>query len=165
MERDQDELRKVGIPEDEIFNHLVNTYHPTDIELRRVRHPLAEFMAYPENEKMLMSEIYYRTEKRFINKTQRLNQEVASVPTIFTTIDGKQGTIQELHLVAGENTDAAINRADKEIVGWTEKKKRLVDKRKRGRYFRDMANRTEKSIERRRSNWRNRGAAGARRKP
>ena len=92
MEKDQDELRRVSIPEDEIFTHLVERYHPTDIELRRVRHPLAEFIKNPENERMLLSEIFYRTEKRLINKTQRLNQEVAAVPTLTPTIDGKEGS-------------------------------------------------------------------------
>lgn len=161
MEKDQDELRRVSIPEDEIFTHLVERYHPTDIELRRVRHPLAEFIKNPENERMLLSEIFYRTEKRLINKTQRLNQEVAAVPTLTPTIDGKEGIIQELHLIAGENTKAALSRAEKEINGWEEKKKRILDKRKRAKHFRDIARRTEQSIERRRSNWRNRGQGGS----
>lgn len=152
MDKDQRELRTVGIPEDEILHHLVEHYHPTNIEVRRVRFPLAEFMANPENERMLLSEIYWREEKRQFNRTQRLNQEIAVVKTPWETIDGKIGIVYLLYLVAGKQTEDALARLKKVQAGNQEKENRLLDKRANERRFRNVARNLERSIEKRRNN-------------
>ncbi len=151
MEKDQAELRRVGIAEDEILHHLVDKYHPSNIELRRTRHPLGEFLTHPENERLLLSEVWYREEKRLFNRTQRLNQEIATVKTPWKTVDGKKNrVVWILHLVAGKLTNDALARVRHIIEGNEEKEKRLLDKRRRERHFREVARRLEQSIERRR---------------
>lgn len=150
METDQRELRACGTPEDEIVHHLVERYNPTNREMRRVRHPLGEFLNNPENERMLLSEVFWREEKRQFNRTQRLNQEIAAVRIPTPTVYGKTRIVLRLHLVAGKKTDDALARLRAIKKGNEEKEKRLLDKRRRERHFRQSAKRLEELIEKRR---------------
>jgi hypothetical protein len=150
MRKDQAELRQAEIPEDEILHHLVERYHPTNVELRATRHPLAEFIRSPENEKMLLSEILYREEKRQFNRSQRLNQIIAVVRTPWETVHGEKRIVYLLHLVAGDKTEGPLRRVQKVIDALENKKKSLIDKAGHEKQYRETARKTERSIERRR---------------
>jgi hypothetical protein len=149
MEKDQNKCRQAEIPEDEILHYLVEKYHPSNIELRRVRHPLSEFIESAENEKMLLSEIQWREEKRQFNRSQRLNQEIAAVTMPWPTVHGEEATVSLLYLVRGKETEDALARAKAITEGYKEKEERLIDRQIHGRHFKEMAKKLQVSVERR----------------
>jgi hypothetical protein len=126
MERDQEAARNANLAEDEVLQGLVDKYHPSDRELRRIRNPMGNFLTVPGNERMLLSHQTTKKEINRYNRAQRWVQEIGSKLEEWHVLDGIRRVWVKV-LLMGEDAKAARVRNNRMITGAQEKDGRLSD--------------------------------------
>lgn len=161
MERDQENARRGGAAEDEILQYLVDKYHPTHRELRRVRDPLGNFTYAQRDERMLISDNTLRMEIGKYNRTQRLVQEIGSQREDWNVLDKVRRVWVKVLLIAKDAVMDARRRNQRMIEGAIEKDKRLADKLRNRRTIRMKADTNNALVQEAiRRGRRSRGGAG-----
>jgi phosphopantetheine adenylyltransferase len=126
MERDQGDAREGGVPEDEILQYLVDKYHPSWRELRRIRNPMGSFTYVDRDERVLISDKTTRKEVTIYNRLQRLVQEIGARREEWHALD----TVRKVWvyiLLLGEDARAARVRNERIVEGTQRKSVRLID--------------------------------------
>jgi hypothetical protein len=126
MEQDQEAAREERIPEDEILQYLVDKYHPSWRELRRIRNPMGTFTYVDKNERVLVSDKSTRKEVNRYNKLQRLVQEIGARIEEWPALD-RVRKVWVYILLLGEDAKAARVRNERMIQGAQDKTGRLMD--------------------------------------
>lgn len=132
MERDQRDARNGGSSEEEILQYLVDSYHPSFRELRRIRNPMGSFT--PVNERILVSDKTTRREITQYNRAQRLVQEIGAIKEDWKVLDGIR-RVWVYVLLKGKDAAVARARNIKQIEGCQDKDKRLAERERNPRRY------------------------------
>jgi phosphopantetheine adenylyltransferase len=146
MEYDQGAAREERVPEDEILQYLVDKYHPSWRELRRIRNPMGTFTYVDKNERVLVSDKSTRKEVNRYNKLQRLVQEIGARIEEWPGID-RMRKVWVYILLLGEDAKAARVRNERIIKGAKDKDIRLIDAVRNTAKRRRSADSVRKSVE------------------
>ena len=160
MERDQNESRFGELREDEILQGLIDKYHPSWRELRRIRNPLGSFTSVPGNEKLLISDKTTRKEVVQFNRDQNLGQEIGAVREDWNTINGTRKVWVYVLLIIPQDVKGADNRAGRQETGIKAKRKRLASILRNPNVYRKRADAVRKEFEIAIKKGRRRGGAG-----
>jgi hypothetical protein len=146
MQRDQEDARSERVPEDEILQYLVDKYHPSWRELRRIRNPMGSFTYIDRNERVLLSDKTTRKELNIYNRLQRLVQEIGARREDWHALD-KVRRVWVYILLLGEDARAARVRNDRIAEGVQAKGVRLMDAVRNTAKRRRAADSVRKSVE------------------
>lgn len=143
MEDDQRDAINGGSPDDEILQYLVDRYHPSFRELRRIRNPMGSFT--PVNERVLVSDKTTRREINQYNRSQRLIQEIGAIKEDWKVLDGIR-RVWVYVLLRGADAAAAQARNTQMIEGAQEKDKRLSERARNPRKYAREADRVRARV-------------------
>jgi hypothetical protein len=146
MEQDQEAARESGVAEDEILQYLVDKYHPSWRELRRIRNPMGSFTYVDRDERVLISDKTTRKEVNIYNRLQRLVQEIGARREEWPGIDTAR-KVWVYILLLGEDAKAARVRNEHIVEGVQKKSARLIDAVRRSAQRRRAADSVRKSVE------------------
>jgi phosphopantetheine adenylyltransferase len=146
MEQDQEAARQGGVPEDEILQYLVDKYHPSWRELRRIRNPMGSFTYVDKNERLLVSDKTTRKEVNIYNRFQRLVQEIGARIEEWPGID-RARKVWVYILLLGEDAKAARVRNERIAQGVQRKDIRLIDAVRNTAKRKKAADALRKSVE------------------